>query len=440
MHNLPSPLTKAPAGLAAAIATFAATLLIFIPASKAATNMLTNPGFEVGNASGWAAYGKHSVDSTREYYYNGGTNYPPFASNVLVHGGSRAGKAWGSFTGGYNVNGFYQDVPAVAGSVWSAAGYALTHQQDLLQPGNRFWFEITFRDASDTILAMYRSYILDPTNTADLEPNIWHSLVVTNDYDIADATWKSITNSTDTLTAPAGSTKVRYQITFEQQKGFPAGSVWFDDLELNRVSTPEPQAAPAPAVAPARPAAPAQPIEQRGESSWASPAWLIAGALFVIIGLLGWLVIIVWRSGLATARRPAFAANPALPSPREIPEIADAAAGPSLPADMGTREKVVSELTEFAKQSLVQGLYSQRKELAETQLRAQQELAQLEARLSSLQLPLQDRIQAYERRIAELEKELDTREGEMKELIHATLLLVREQLRKVQEPGTGRFN
>ena len=177
-------------------------------------------------------------------------------------------------------------------------------------------------------------------------------------------------------------------------------------------------------------------------------SWGIAAALVVIILLLSWLVIVVSRSSLVIPRRPAPSASLALPSPREIPELADARAegSPSpdskegLPATQDVREKVVSELTEFAKQSLVQGLYSQRKELAETQLRAQQELAQLEARLSSLQLPLQDRILAYERRIVELEKELESREGEMKELIHATLLLVREQLKKVQGPGAGRFN
>src|SRR5215472_16266439 len=114
MNNLHYSFTETPASLAAAIVTFAAALLLLASRTDAATNILTNPGFEIGNASGWSAYGRHSVDSTREYYYNGGTNYPPFASNVLVHGGSRAGKAWVSFTGGYNVNGFYQDVPAVA--------------------------------------------------------------------------------------------------------------------------------------------------------------------------------------------------------------------------------------------------------------------------------------------------------------------------------------
>ncbi len=447
MKKSPSHRPTDTARWAATFATLALALMVGAPAGQAATNVLNNPGFEIGNATGWAGYGKHSVDSTREYYYNGGTNYPPYASNILVHSGSHAGKSWGSFTGGYNVNGFFQDVPAEPQSVWSAAGFALTHQQDMLQPGNRFWFELTFRDASDTILAMYRSYILDPTNTPDLQLNTWLNLTITNEYDVADATWKSITNSTDRLAAPAASTKVRFQVTFEQQRGFPGGSVWFDDLELVKLSSPEIPASPAPSVAPAtQPVPPPQPAEQRADNRWTTPIWLIAGALVVIIGLLGWLAIMVWRSGLGSKTRPVLVGTLALPpTPRPLPGIADAvSAGAPMhggeEGPHGAHEKVVSELTEFAKQRLVQGLYSQRKELAETQQKAQEELALLEARLSSLHLPLKERVQAYERRIAELEKDLNTREGEMNELIRATLLLVREQLRKVQESGAGRYN
>lgn len=99
-------------------------------------------------------------------------------------------------------------------------------------------------------------------------------------------------------------------------------------------------------------------------------------------------------------------------------------------------------MTEFAKSSLVQGLYSQRKLLIETQRRAQQELADLEARLVSLQLPLQGRIRAYEKRIAELERELKTRGEEVRELTRATLLLVKEKLEqeKQRERVGGRLN
>lgn len=64
----------------------------------------------------------------------------------------------------------------------------------------------------------------------------------------------------------------------------------------------------------------------------------------------------------------------------------------------------------------------------------------IESRLVALHLP--DRIQAYEKRIAELQKELETRSGEVRELTHATLLLLRRKLEeeKQLERTTSRFN
>jgi len=106
------------------------------------------------------------------------------------------------------------------------------------------------------------------------------------------------------------------------------------------------------------------------------------------------------------------------------------------------REKMIPELTEFAKQSLVQGLYAQRNALMETQRKAQEELAQLEARLNTLQAPLHERIRAYEKRIAELEREVETQGEEMRELTRATLTLVRRKLEDERAAGglQGRFN
>jgi hypothetical protein len=92
------------------------------------------------------------------------------------------------------------------------------------------------------------------------------------------------------------------------------------------------------------------------------------------------------------------------------------------------REKMIPELTEFAKQSLVQGLYAQRNLLIETQLKAQESLAELEWRLKTVQAPLQERIRIYEKRIAELEQEVETQGEEMRELTRATLTLVRQKL------------
>src|SRR5690348_11494912 len=92
-----------------------ATLWLGSSFCQAATNVLTNPGFEAGTAAGWTAYGSHAVESTNNTYYNGGSTAG--ASNVLTHSGNYVGKTWGLFTGGYNANGFYQDAVAGPGSV-----------------------------------------------------------------------------------------------------------------------------------------------------------------------------------------------------------------------------------------------------------------------------------------------------------------------------------
>lgn len=164
-------------------------------------------------------------------------------------------------------------------------------------------------------------------------------------------------------------------------------------------------------------------------------AWWIAGSLTLIVGLLAWLVLMLRRSGVGTPKLLPSASAQAL-----LVEGGAAPTGVDPIADQKLKERALADLTEFAKQSLVQGLYSQRNALMETQQKAQRELAELEARLVALQLP--DRIQAYEQRIAELENELEMRSGEVRELTSATLLLLRRKLEeeKQLERKSNRFN
>jgi hypothetical protein len=160
--------------------------------------------------------------------------------------------------------------------------------------------------------------------------------------------------------------------------------------------------------------------------------WWVGGALTVIVVLLAWIVFMFGR------RRPESAAltstRPAMETPRGAKSL-NAGAGAS---DM--KERALAELTEFAKQSLVQGLYSQREALLETQKKAHRELAEMEARLLALNLP--ERILAYEKRIFELERELDARSGELREVTNATLSLLRQKVEeeRQRERETRRFN
>ena len=162
--------------------------------------------------------------------------------------------------------------------------------------------------------------------------------------------------------------------------------------------------------------------------------WWIAGALTLIVALLMWLVLMLRRSGVGESRLlPPSPARALLTEGRPAPTAVDPVASQEL------KERALADLTEFAKQSLVQGLYTQRNALLETQQKAQRELAELEARIVALQLP--DRIQAYEKRIADLERELETRSGEVRELTNATLLLLRRKLdEEKQRDLWERFN
>jgi hypothetical protein len=209
-----------------------------------------------------------------------------------------------------------------------------------------------------------------------------------------------------------------------------SNSFCLDDIGLDLKPVPPKPAAETPSTTPGK--------------NW-NPSWWIAGVLTVIGGLLAWLILLLRRSGLGKADVLAPSPSTALvrasedESWRQRALAAEAMASKQAEVLGG---KIIPELTEFAKQSLVQGLYTQRNALLETQQKAQLELAVLEARLAELQLPYQERIRAYEQRIGELEEELSNRSEEAHELARATLELLRQKLQqeRQREPGRSRFN
>jgi hypothetical protein len=247
-------------------------------------------------------------------------------------------------------------------------------------------------------------------------------------------TWQHITVPLDALGVE---NKTNFTgIWFQLIPGSPSNVFYLDDIKLCA------KAAPA-AVSAAQPTMPAAPAPDRTA--------YVVGALAIIIALLGCLVFLFWRrnpgddprsttSMVAVKSSPEVSLDPASAEEwRQRALTAEAMAGKQ---GQMLREKIMPELTEFAKQSLVQGLYTQRNSLLETQRKAHLALAELESRLAGLQLPLQERIRAYEKRISELEKEVETQGEEMRELTRATLMLVRKKLEDERETerGRGRFN
>ena len=196
------------------------------------------------------------------------------------------------------------------------------------------------------------------------------------------------------------------------------------------VATP-PASAPAPVVSNPPPVAAAVPVQVTVTApppGSNAAVWWIAGALISLVAMLACLLMMLRRSGLGTPKQ-------LLPG-----TAAGALTQGGAQNEQALKERALADLTDFAKQSLVQGLYSQRAALLETHQQAQAELAQLEARVVALHLP--ERIQAYETRIAELEGQLTNRSDELRELTLATLHVLREKLEeeKQKEPKPGRYN
>jgi beta-glucanase (GH16 family) len=187
-----------------------------------AKGILTNPGFESDTTEavvGWNTYG---------------ANVYSLSSATQAHGGANYLKVYQQLNGSVNYTGVYQDNLSGPGAVYAADGWAYTLSSDVLAGQNEAWIEVTFRDANTNVLALYRSAIIT-TNaiaTGAFPKNAWIDLAVTNQYDPNTAI---ITNNTLALFAPAGTSFVRYQITFEGDAADSAGSVYFDDLSLTQI-------------------------------------------------------------------------------------------------------------------------------------------------------------------------------------------------------------
>jgi hypothetical protein len=182
-----------------------------------------------------------------------------------------------------------------------------------------------------------------------------------------------------------------------------------------------------------------QPVPQAEISPGRTLSWIL-GLLAVISVLLATGIFMLWRRPKDSV--PTATALVRLPASVTVESSADdwkqrALTAEAMAGKQGQmlREKIMPELAEFAKQSLVQGLFAQRNLLIETQRKAQESLAELETRLNTLQAPLHERIRAYEKRIAELEQEVETQGEEMRELTRATLTLVRRKLEDERQSG-----
>ena len=200
-----------------------------------AANILTNPGFEAdGNHGSGVAITGWTGAPSGPWYIN---------TDQYAHSGNNYYKVWGAFNGGANYQAVYQDNDSLPTSTYQADGWQFTLSSDLMWSGDDLdysWLEVSFRDANNNILALYRSdQFSDTLSTSGFsyQPNTWYDFPVTNICE-TNAPY-AIIGSTNVLEAPPGTVKVRFQHTLYQAV-YGGGSVYFDDATLNQTGGPVP--------------------------------------------------------------------------------------------------------------------------------------------------------------------------------------------------------
>jgi hypothetical protein len=104
------------------------------------------------------------------------------------------------------------------------------------------------------------------------------------------------------------------------------------------------------------------------------------------------------------------------------------------------KNELAPHLAQAIKETLVQELAIQRKELLQAQQIAITELSQLTHHLDELKAPMQERLRSYETRIQELEKDLAARSEENRELLKLKIEMVRHQLEIERTRNRMEFN
>jgi hypothetical protein len=208
-----------------------------------AANILVNPGFEANSGNnvpvGWTYFMPPSGSGASYWIDNAGN---------AQHSGALYWKQWGIFwdAARTNVAGIYQDFNSAIGSVYQANGWFYTLSSDQMGPNNIAWIDVSFRDASGQLLALYKS---DDFSTS-VGVNEWFQFHVTNATDITkpvptgdpSLTMYAVTGTVSQIVAPLGTKTVRYRFCFTQGGGWPegGGAVYFDDAVLDQVSGPLP--------------------------------------------------------------------------------------------------------------------------------------------------------------------------------------------------------
>jgi beta-glucanase (GH16 family) len=197
------------------------------------SGVLLNGTFESGLLAPWIGKGYGNANPSGGVITDtNGLVWNPVINAANTQGiknpafGMYAAKVYGNYNNAPNTPGFFQDVAALPGSVWTATIKARTQNTDHIRDGNQAVAEVSFLSLTDTLLAKYSSQIFS-TNTPI---NTWIDLNVTQ------RTFPSA-GTTNQLLAPPGTAKARFEVTFSQTL-YEWGSIYFDEAQLQEVVPP----------------------------------------------------------------------------------------------------------------------------------------------------------------------------------------------------------
>lgn len=164
--------------------------------------------------------------------------------------------------------------------------------------------------------------------------------------------------------------------------------------------------------------------------------WLI-GALALVVLILAVAIWQLARRKQAVSLLPAAVTGAAVEQWQERALLAEQQ---SEKLQTAARAGLFAHFSQWLSRALTHRLISQRRLLLDTQNKAIAEMAELDARLEKVHAPLQDRLEAYEHRIVELEKELAARGAENRELLKTKIEMMRKQLEAQREKNRVEFN
>jgi hypothetical protein len=201
-----------------------AILTLSAASARAFTNYLANPGLETGTFTGWldSYNSSHAVDSTNGYVNTSPTIHEP------AHSGAWALKVWGTWWGGFvQTHTLSQYIPAGPNSTWSADIWVYTATPDNIKGANYTSLLVGFCGAtSNEFSVVGYSAQFDASSPV----NTWIHLVATN-----------IVDGTTNLVAPDGTVYIHFYMPFTQDAAQSGGSVYWDDANLIKTASTDPE-------------------------------------------------------------------------------------------------------------------------------------------------------------------------------------------------------